>query len=89
MHPRSDTVPPTSFSICVNMVLVTCVLRAYVLCAIVMRCAGRKTHIHISHTANRVSLGNCMGLTELFFFEDVCLPERVSRNLLGTAGPEG
>ena len=30
-----------------------------------------------------------MGSTELFFFEDVCLPERVSRHLLGPAEPEG
>ena len=30
-----------------------------------------------------------MGLTELFFFEDDCLAERVSRRLLGPAEPEG
>ena len=40
MQPHSDTVPPTSFSIHVDMVLVPCVLHACVLCAIVTRCAG-------------------------------------------------
>ena len=39
MQPRSDAVPPTSFSIRVEMVLVPCVLRVCVLCVIVLRCA--------------------------------------------------
>ena len=30
-----------------------------------------------------------MGLTKLFFFEDVPIAERVSRRLLGNAGTEG
>ena len=30
-----------------------------------------------------------MGLTDLFFFENYCLAERVSRSLLGAAEPEG
>ena len=30
-----------------------------------------------------------MGSTELFFFEDASITERVSRSLLGTAGTEG
>ena len=30
-----------------------------------------------------------MGLTELYFFEDVSITERASRRLLGNAGTEG
>ena len=67
MQPRSVTFPPTSFSIRVDMVVVPCVLRACVLCAIVLNCAGWKILINISQTANNLSLANCMGLTGLFF----------------------
>ena len=87
MQLRSDTVPPTSFNSRVDMALAACVLRACVLCAIVLRLAGSH-HDHCTY-AKSFFVGELYGIDWPFFLEDDRLTERVSRSLLGTAEPEG
>ena len=52
MQRPSDAVPPTSFNMHVDMVLVPCALRACVLCAIVMRYRYALCWLKISHHDN-------------------------------------
>ena len=92
-QPRSVGTIAGSATCCLRTTAAFCstwhytLLRACVLCAIVLRLAGSH-HDHCTY-AKSFFVGELYGIDWPFFLEDDRLTERVSRSLLGTAEPEG